>query len=246
MKIQEDALNVIARSTVEGNVLFLPPGQLDRKLYLSVNKVLTSIGGKWNRGKKGHVFESDPSDVLDEIINTGEFTDAKKEFQFFETPGELAKKMVDMAEILDRDVLMEPSAGNGRILNEFPLHGGNEFIVYDLNPNCVQWLQDKGYYVALARDFLEEDAKADVIVMNPPFTKQQDVKHILHAWDCLNHGGRLVSIVSESPFFRENKLSKQFREWLDENNATVIRLDPGTFKESGTMVNTRLIKVIKE
>jgi hypothetical protein len=77
--------------------------------------------------------------------------------------------------------------------------------------------------------------------MNPPFSKQQDVKHILHAWELLADGGTLVSVVSESPFFRENALSKEFRRWVEDNDVDVTSLDAGTFKESGTMVKTRLL-----
>jgi hypothetical protein len=54
-----------------------------------------------------------------------------------------------------------------------------------------------------------------------------------------------VSVVSESPFFRSNKKSIEFRAWLDENNAEIIDNDPGAFKESGTMVKTRIIKLVK-
>ena len=98
-----------------------------------------------------------------------------------------------------------------------------------------------GYNPVYQKDFLEVTTFADKIIMNPPFSKQQDVKHILHAWGCLKDGGILVSIVSESPFFRENSLSKSFREWIDENKVEVYNLDSGAFKESGTMVKTRMI-----
>jgi hypothetical protein len=40
-------------------------------------------------------------------------------------------------------------------------------------------------------------------------------------------------------------LSKEFRSWLEENNGKIIELDAGEFKESGTMVKTRIIVVEK-
>lgn len=55
MKINNDVANVLANSTIEDVNLFLPVGQLDRKLYMAVNKVLVAIKGKWNRSKK-HIF----------------------------------------------------------------------------------------------------------------------------------------------------------------------------------------------
>jgi hypothetical protein len=61
MKIKEDVLHVLREPTVDedSNTLFLPPSQLERKLYSDVNKCLESIGGKWNRKAKGHVLQSE-------------------------------------------------------------------------------------------------------------------------------------------------------------------------------------------
>lgn len=247
MKIKDDVLQVLRSSKVDedNNILFLPATQLDRKLYVEVNKCLESLGGKWNKKSKGHVFDSNPSDGLDEMINTGEWTDAKKEFQYFPTPKNIVRQMIKLAEIKPSEFLLEPSAGQGAILDDFPIE--NRYVAIELMGSNVKILCDKGYVVS-ETDFLQvkDSYYFDKIIMNPPFTKQQDVKHILHAWSFLNVGGRLVSIVSESPFFRENSLSMGFRNWLEENDAEVIELESGDFKESGTMVKTRIIVVDKK
>ena len=83
----------------------------------------------------------------------------------------------------------------------------------------------------------------DKIIMNPPFSKQQDIDHIYKAFWHLKREGILISIVSEAPFFRTNKKSIEFRKFLEDNNAEIIKKPEGTFKERGTMVNTRLIKI---
>ena len=109
------------------------------------------------------------------------------------------------------------------------------------------YLKDKGYDVYY-RDFLDVDSKdiaADRIVMNPPFTKQQDIDHVYKAYDCLNPDGVLVSVMSVSHTFRTNEKSKVFREFLEQTNAEVEILPEGTFKESGTMVNTCIVKIKK-
>lgn len=244
MKISNDVKDVLVKSRVEDSKLYLPDIQLDRKLYTSVNKILEDLGGKWNRKEKAHLFTNDPSDVLDEIINTGEWTDKKKEYQFFETPLALAERMVSLAEIKDGDMLLEPSAGKGNIAEHFPENSKGYLV--ELNPdNYNELLKKFTNFKIVMMDFLSFDGKFDKIVMNPPFSKHQDVKHILHAWSMLANGGILVSIVSESPFFREDNVSKEFRDWLDENNADVDSLESGEFKESGTMVKTRLIVVKK-
>lgn len=244
MKINNDVLNVLQSSVVdeENYILFLPKVTLDRNLYVAVNKCLESIGGSWNRKLKGHLFDHNPSDDLDEMIVTGEWVDKKKEFQFFRTPKNVVFRMLELAQIKPGQILMEPEAGDGAILEEFPKE--NPYIAVELMEENCKTLREKGYLVTQG-DFLESNFMADIIVMNPPFTRQQDVKHIFHAWECLNKGGTLVSIVSESPFFRENKLSQDFRKWLKDNRATDYQLDSGAFKESGTMIKTRIVRVEK-
>ena len=80
MKISDDVANVLANSTVKDNLLFLPAGQLDRKLYLAVNKVLDAIEGKWNRKQKAHVFSDSPEQKLEEILLTGQYSNMKTEW----------------------------------------------------------------------------------------------------------------------------------------------------------------------
>lgn len=243
MKIENNILNILDNCRVEGNVLYLPDTQLDRKTYESVNKVLVNIGGKWNRKAKGHVFEENPVDLVENLILTGEVTDIKKEFQYFPTPQSIAKQMIDMADIQSKDRLLEPSAGQGAIAELFPKE--NPCIVIELNEGNGKILRDKGFNVYI-KDFLEtDDVVADKIIMNPPFSKQQDVDHVMHAFNILSSGGTLVSIMSESPFFRENRKSVEFREFLEDNNAEIINLSEGAFKDSGTMVKTRIVKIKK-
>ena len=72
MKIKEDVLQVLNESKLDNNILYLPPKQLERKLYTDVNKVLELLGGKWNRSLKGHKFEIDVEEMLNDAINFGE------------------------------------------------------------------------------------------------------------------------------------------------------------------------------
>jgi hypothetical protein len=246
MKISDDVLKVLQSSRVDedNNILFLPDIQLDRNLYVAVNKCLESIGGKWNRKEKGHIFDRNPSDYLDEMINTGEWVDQKKEYQYFPTPKNIGEKLIQFADIQDSDILLEPSAGRGAIFNLFP--SNNTKVAIELMHENCEDLKKQGHNNILEMDFLNYAEQGfDKIIMNPPFSKQQDVKHIFHAWDLLAEGGKLVSIVSESPFFRDNELSKKFRKFLDDNNSKVVSLPSETFKESGTMVRTRIIVVDK-
>lgn len=67
-------------------------------------------------------------------------------------------------------------------------------------------------------DFLgyQPDETFDVIVMNPPFLKRSDVKHVMHAIAMLAKRGRLQAILSAGVLFREDTLTKALRS--ESNN----------------------------
>lgn len=58
-------------------------------------------------------------------------------------------------------------------------------------------------------------------------------------------GGVLVSVLSPSPFWRTDRKSADFRDWLSEVCAEVFDVPEGAFKESGTMIRTKIIKARK-
>jgi len=245
MNIEQDVITVLTNSKIEGLVLYLPPERLERKLYEKVNMVLTQIGGKWNRKMGGHVFSEDPADAIDEVLLTGKVTDKKKEYQFFPTPQKLAKEICQMAEINKKCDCLEPSAGTGSIAEIIMECSPKSLTVVELDKSNERYL--KKYNCIIGQDFLtwETDKKFDRIIMNPPFSKKQDIKHILRAWELLKPKGILVSILSPSPFYCNDKLSTDFRDFLDRNNAEIKDFQEGEFKESGTAIRTKCIKVVK-
>lgn len=76
-KIPENVLNVLGECRADGNLLYLPSVQLDRKTYTEVNKVLENMGGKWNRKAKAHVFaeDDDVAEMLENVLLTQEVKD---------------------------------------------------------------------------------------------------------------------------------------------------------------------------
>lgn len=240
MQIEPAVVNVLEASLIEGNRLTLQ-GQLDRKLYTKVDAVLKEAGGKWNCSAKAHIFSEDPTDVLDRIILAGEIT-TQKDFGFFETSVTLAREVVDRAMIGPRDLVLEPSAGKGRIAVEAAALALVDVI--ELQDANIAVLEAIGVFASVTQtDFLsvEPEPKYDVVVMNPPFSKQADIKHVMHAYKFLKPGGRLVAITSASVLFRENALTKKFRELVMSCKGTMEALPEGSFKESGTSVNTALV-----
>src|SRR5208282_609075 len=114
-RVPDDVIPILRRSTFAGNVLTLPE-QLDRETYLRVAKVLTAARGKWDRKAKGHVFPFDPRELIGAVVEDGVVVDAKRTLQFFETPDDLAKRMVGLSGIGVGEIALEPSAGQGRIV----------------------------------------------------------------------------------------------------------------------------------
>ena len=261
MKIPENILAILANCRVEENMLFLPEGQLERKVYQDVNKCIENIGGKWNRKAQGHVFDHDPTEGLENLILTGETEDMKKMFQFFPTPIEVAEQMCKLAELKPDSRVLEPSAGRGDLADVVSGYAEDIFCV-ELNPDMTRYLEEKPYKSIIGVDFLTLAADPNAkdlmpnarnfthVVMNPPFSKQQDIAHIRTAFEMLSPGGILVSVASTSWKWRENEKSQEFRDWLESDTAVakyeVVELEQGDFKESGTMIKTVIIKIRRE
>ena len=238
---------ILKQCTVEGLVVKLPAGQLDRKLYEEVANALNLIGGKWvGRKVMGFVFDEDPTDLLAQIAG-GENRNLKKEFQFFATPPELAEYVVRMAEIGPDDMICEPSAGSGSMVNAVQKLFGQTRMVYgyEIMPINQSRLSKISHFELLGPDFLACDKKFDRFIANPPFSNNQDIEHIRKMYDCLQPGGRVVTICSKHYQMASGKKETTFSDWLHELNAYVVDIPAGTFKESGTQIATVLIRIDK-
>lgn len=250
MKIDDEVLNVLSNSTSDGNSLKLP-SYLDRKLYLRTNVVLEAAGGKWNRKAKAHCFGMPAADAMDQIILTGEVT-VPQDFGYFPTPPDVVARLLALAELKPRHRVLEPEAGQGAIAYEVAKRGAQVDCVELLNDNYSALLKmhadgnlPQGR-VALA-DFLswrpEFNFKYDRIVMNPPFAKQADIHHVQHALKFLKPIGLLVAVMSAGVSFRDNKLTTAFRDLVRERGGEIEALPEGSFKQSGTKVNTVIVTI---
>jgi hypothetical protein len=247
LHFEDDVLDVIRAMTWEqrdGAFAGVITAQLDRALYVRTNKALAAMGGKWDRRAKAHLFPTDPRPHVTGLLEDGELVVEKD--GYFVTPHEIGVTMALMAELIPGRVVLEPSAGTGElaeaILDTDPTQN---IICGEKNADRVDTLLRKGFH-AKQWDFLAEDVRFERIVQNPPFEKMQDVDHVLHAYDCLTPGGILVSVMSESPFFRNDEKAVSFRCWLDLVEHEVVSLEAGAFQSSGTGVKTRIVKIRKD
>lgn len=239
MRVEDDVLLVLTHAQTEGNALRLV-GTLDRKLYERVNKVLEAAGGKWNRKAKAHLYDGDAAEAMEQIILTGWCdTKRKQNFGYFPTPIALGLQVAELACIEAGSAVLEPSIGQGHLAEAIKrVQPGASITGYELLPENIA--KCVGRFSTTEADFLKVEVvpQFDCVVMNPPFAKQADIWHVQHALKFLKPGGRLVSIMSASVTFRDNKLTTAFRELVDERGGEITQNDQGAFKESGTMVNT--------
>lgn len=240
MKIDRNIIAVLEAAEVSGNRLVLT-GQLDRKTYEATNKVLTAIGGKWNRSAKAHVFDEDAGELVDQVLLTGEYSRTKQDFGQFDTPADLAERVVNTADVRPGMMVLEPSAGVGNIATVARQHGG--FVTcWEIDPKRAEKLEGIAHSLNVG-DFLSSTPTGDFarVVMNPPFAKQADIDHVLHAAKFLAPGGRLVAIMSASVLFRANKKSVDFRSFVASRRGEMTQLPDGSFAASGTSVKTALV-----
>jgi SAM-dependent methyltransferase len=162
-------------------------------------------------------------------------------FNLFQTPEPEAVKMAELIRPWAiRGRILEPSAGLGRLV--FPLCDvETEWVIVEDARECYNALLQA---VNVARkkmincDFLQLTAddlggRFDAIVMNPPFKRGRDIKHIEHAATLLKPGGRLVSLCYDGPrqHARLKPLSSQW-EVLPE----------GSFRDEGT--GTSVVRLV--
>lgn len=162
-------------------------------------------------------------------------------FQLFQTPAEVARRLVDALALRPGARVLEPSAGLGRILDA--LRGwAYEVVAVEVAAACTGELfrQDRPGLRILQRDFLtctpEDLGLFDAVAMNPPFHMRADIRHILHARTFLRPGGTLAAICFDT---------EQRRKALRPIAATWEELPPETFAKEGTHVAAVLLTITK-
>ena len=233
---------VLEAASTDGPQLRLN-GQLDRKMYEAVNKALEIAGGKWNRSAKAHVFPGDAAEAIEGILLTGEITDAKREFDAFYTPSDVVDRLIVLADIQPGMTALEPSAGEGAIALRLA-RAGAIVTAYEIR-STPSWWAECPTITAHCGDFthVHPEPAFDRVVMNPPFSKQQDMHHVIHAANFLKPGGILVAVMSPAFEFRTTVIASAFRCLMSGWGGETINLPEGSFKSSGTMVNARIVKL---
>ena len=163
-------------------------------------------------------------------------------FNLFQTPPDIADRMAAMLPDVGDGVILEPSAGLGRLYTALRRAGhAGPVILVEQSPDCCRELyeltQEDNAATLKQGDFLDMSFKdVDAVIMNPPFKMGRDIKHILHAFDCLAPGGLLVSLC-----YNGVKQNKQLKPIAD----TWEVLPAGSFRKEGTNAEIVLLTLTK-
>lgn len=243
LKITPEMREIIYRSTISGNQLILPE-TLSRAEYQKINKVIEAGGGKWNRTKKAHVFPKSPTECLFQVVESRVVVDEKKARQAFYTPPEIAALVAREGQVKGKLVL-EPSAGGGALARAAMEAGARGVTCVELDHDTALLLSNE--FLVFEQDFLKAESgetllRFESILMNPPFSKGQDLKHVRHALKFLEPGGTLVAIMPASLNF--SRAGQDFLKEVElKYDYDIEPLPSGAFKESGTSVETVMLTV---
>jgi protein-L-isoaspartate O-methyltransferase len=193
--------------------------------------------------QKAAIAEREKAKKIEDLEGKVRFVDIPG---FFPTPKPTIEKMMQAADVQPGMKVLEPSAGKGDIADAMKAKGANvDTVEYSSPLNDI--LKAKGHNV-VGEDFLKHTGQYDRIVMNPPFEKGQDAAHVMHAWEQLKPGGKIVAVMSEGTFGRSDRKSTEFRQWLNERDGTSEKLPQGSFtgKESFRQTGTATRMVVIE
>lgn len=232
------------------NILYLPKIQLNKKSYQEAKKYIENAGGRWEGGKtQGFTFTFNAERVFS-ILKDGKEYNLQKEYQFFETPESISDWIVSLSgEIKESDTILEPSAGMGSIIRAIHRVCQNVHVdCYELMPENIEYLLTIPNVHILGDDFLQTslDKKYTKIIANPPFSKNQDIEHIMKMYALLEEDGILVSILSTHWNISNEKKCLDFKEWIKDVDGFIYDINKGEFKDSGTNIGTNVLVINKK
>lgn len=173
-----------------------------------------------------------------------------RNFGFFPSPPDVVARVIDEAALWRREgepplKVLEPSAGTGNIAFEAKKKGAEVHCI-EVQAEHVLGLRGLGWFPkVLHADFLDvaPESTYDRVLMNPPFDRERDIDHVMHALRFLKPGGRLVAVMSAHTEFAETRKATAFRAHIKKLGGRFADLPRNSFSSVGTNVNTILLKV---
>lgn len=185
------------------------------------------------------IFMMEQAPRFDEI--RGARPRAVSAFNLFQTPPDIAARMVAMLPAGESLRILEPSAGLGRLYKALYNRYGSAAQVHlvEQSADCCRELYEQNIPARLYQaDFLTwyTSERFDCIVMNPPFKRGRDVQHIKKAIELLTPGGVLVALCYNG--VRQNTILRPLADYWQQ-------LPAGSFRSEGTSAGVVLLKMQK-
>lgn len=176
-------------------------------------------------------------------------TTLAKNYGFFPTPQAATDLLINGVPLYDRNgrtfTVLEPSAGTGNLLRALTAKGAIVDAVEVHPERAAELRRSRAARRVRQCDFLQLEPSElyDRVVMNPPFDRERDVDHVVHALRFLKPDGFLTAIMSAGTEFRETRKAVAFRDLMTKMNASWRDLPPGSFSSVGTHCNTVIVRV---
>lgn len=178
------------------------------------------------------------ADAYEHTEKPSESKAVSKDLQFYRTPNDVAEDLIERVYIKDDDVILEPSCGDGAIMDAIRKKNRNaELVGVEFHTARANEARLKGHTV-YTDNFLtwKTDKRFTKVIMNPPFYGKHYQKHIAAALDLLQEGGELIAILPSNARYKHGFYEGGGR-WRD--------LPTGSFSESGTNVSVSTLTIQK-
>ncbi len=228
--------------------------------YDSIKYIVEYAGGHWREKYKGFIFDESAESIKDRIFDILKLKSIELskndifqiENQFYPTPDWLAAKMVDLANIkYPFENVLEPSAGKGAILKHI-VDKTDKYVAVECSKANVFELKAAGYRV-ISDTFenyykyaVENGIKFSKIIMNPPFSNEMDIRHIVLAYNLLKRDGELWGLMAENSIYYNRRITYNFNKFIKDRNGSIEEIPHGSFKDSGTNVDVIMIHLVKK
>lgn len=206
----------------------------------------------------GEVIPEDREPDADDGGLNNPKTSLAKNYGFFPTPDATVENVLHRVPLYraagePKLEILEPSAGTGQLARRLvrtadDREAGTIVDCVEIQQHLARGLERTGRFRSvICADFLKlaPVERYDLVVMNPPFDRERDIDHVMHALKWLKPDGVLVAIMSAGTEFRETRKSAAFRAYIERLNGQFSDLPPGSFSSVGTNVNTLVLKVRK-
>ncbi len=174
-------------------------------------------------------------------------TDTTEAFQAFSTPLPLGFLAARAAQIDEDDAVLEPSAGTG-MLAVFARRA-RRLLLNELEPQRRDLLgalgETTGHDALYLRALLHAEEPPSVVLMNPPFSADAnvrgvrrgglDLRHVAQAFGFLRPGGRLVTLLGSASSYQRDP--RPYRELRDASLVASIVVGGAPFARMGTSIS---------